>query len=56
VILFRFREVRELVTLREEPGELPNEKFVRFEHAGHLIYREHCEQFVAVVTAFLKES
>jgi hypothetical protein len=43
------------VRLREEPGERPNEKIVRFEHAGHLIYREHCEQFVAVVTAFIKE-
>lgn len=43
------------VTVREEPGERPNEKIVRFEHAGHLIYREHFEQFVAVVTAFLKE-
>jgi pimeloyl-ACP methyl ester carboxylesterase len=43
------------VTLREEPAERPNEKIVRFEHAGHLIYREHFEQFVAVVTAFLKE-
>jgi pimeloyl-ACP methyl ester carboxylesterase len=43
------------VTVREEPGERPNEKIVRFEHAGHLIYRENFEQFVAVVTAFLKE-
>jgi pimeloyl-ACP methyl ester carboxylesterase len=43
------------VTLREEPGERLNEKIVRFEHAGHLIYREHFEQFVKVVTAFLKE-
>jgi pimeloyl-ACP methyl ester carboxylesterase len=42
------------VTLREEPGERPNEKIVRFEHADHLIYREHVEQFVKVVTAFLK--
>jgi hypothetical protein len=39
----RFREVRALVTLREEPGERPNKKIVRF------------EQFVAVVTAFLEE-
>jgi N-formylmaleamate deformylase len=43
------------VTVREEPAERPNEKIVRFEHAGHLIYRAHFEQFVAVVTAFLKE-
>jgi pimeloyl-ACP methyl ester carboxylesterase len=43
------------VTLREEPGERPNEKIVRFENAGHLIYREHFEQFVDVVTTFLKE-
>jgi len=43
------------VTLREEPGERLNEKIVCFEHAGHLIYREHFEQFVKVVTAFLKE-
>jgi pimeloyl-ACP methyl ester carboxylesterase len=43
------------VTLREELGERPNEKVVRFEHAGHLIYCEHFEQFVAAVTAFLRE-
>jgi pimeloyl-ACP methyl ester carboxylesterase len=43
------------VTLREEPGERPNEKIVRFEHAGHLIYREHFEQFVEVVIKFLEE-
>jgi len=43
------------VTLREEPGERPNEKIVRFEHAGHLIYREHFEQFIEVITAFLTE-
>lgn len=43
------------VTLREEPGERPNEKIVRFENAGHMIYREHFEQFVEVVTTFLKE-
>jgi N-formylmaleamate deformylase len=41
------------VTLREEPGERPNETIVRFEHAGHLIYREHFAQFIGVVTAFL---
>lgn len=29
------------VTMREEPAERPNEKIVRIEHAGHLIYREH---------------
>ncbi|HEY1351872.1 MAG TPA: alpha/beta hydrolase [Ktedonobacteraceae bacterium] len=43
------------VTLREEPGARPNERIVRFEHAGHLIYREHCAQFVEVVRAFLSE-
>jgi N-formylmaleamate deformylase len=43
------------VTLREGPGERPNEKIVHFEHAGHLIYREHFEQFVEVVIKFLKE-
>jgi pimeloyl-ACP methyl ester carboxylesterase len=43
------------VTLREEPAERPNEKIVRFEHAGHLIYREHFEQFVAVIRPFLKD-
>lgn len=43
------------VTLREEPGERPNEKIVRFEHAGHLLYREHFEQFIGVVTTFLGE-
>jgi pimeloyl-ACP methyl ester carboxylesterase len=43
------------VTLREEPGARPKEKIVRFEHAGHLIYREHFEQFVGVVEAFLEE-
>jgi pimeloyl-ACP methyl ester carboxylesterase len=43
------------VTLREEPGERPNEKIVRFENAGHLIHREHFERFVEVVTMFLKE-
>lgn len=29
------------VTMREEPAERPNEKIVRIEHTGHLIYREH---------------
>jgi pimeloyl-ACP methyl ester carboxylesterase len=43
------------VIVREEPGERSNEKIVRFEHAGHLIYREHFEQFIGVVTAFLAE-
>lgn len=43
------------VTLREEPGERPNERVVRFEHAGHLIYREHFELFIRVVTTFLRE-
>ena len=43
------------VTLREEPGERSNEKIVCFENAGHLIYREHFEQFIEVVTTFLKE-
>lgn len=43
------------VTLREEPGERSNEKIVRFENAGHLIYREHFGQFIEVVTTFLKE-
>lgn len=43
------------MTLREEPGKRPNEKIVYFEHAGHLIYREHFAQFIAVITAFLTE-
>src|SRR5207248_2653526 len=41
-------------TLREEPSEQPNVKIVRFENAGHLIYRDRFEQFIAVVDAFLK--
>lgn len=43
------------VTLREEPGERPNETIVRFEDAGHLIYREHFEQFIEIIATFLKE-
>ncbi|QBD74758.1 alpha/beta hydrolase [Ktedonosporobacter rubrisoli] len=41
------------VTLREEPAERPNERIVRFVNAGHLIYREHAEQFIKVVKSFL---
>ena len=42
-------------TLREEPSEQPNVKIVRFENAGHLIYRDRFDQFVDVVKTFLKE-
>jgi N-formylmaleamate deformylase len=41
-------------TLREEPSEQPDVKIVRFENAGHLIYRDRFEQFVAVVKTFLR--
>ncbi len=40
-------------TLREGPSEQPNVKIVRFENAGHLIYRDRFEQFVTVVKTFL---
>ncbi len=43
------------VMSREEPGERLNETIVRFENAGHLIYREHFEQFIEVVAKFLKQ-
>lgn len=43
------------VTLREEPGERPNERIVRFEQAGHLIYREHFDLFIRVVMTFLRK-
>lgn len=42
-------------TLREEPSAQANIKIVRFENAGHLIYRDRFAQFIDVVKTFLKE-
>jgi pimeloyl-ACP methyl ester carboxylesterase len=41
--------------LREEPSTQPNVKIVRFENAGHMIYRERFDQFIDVVQRFLRE-
>jgi N-formylmaleamate deformylase len=40
-------------TLREEPSEQANVTIVRFENAGHMIYRDRFEQFSEVVKTFL---
>ena len=40
--------------MQEEPSEQSTIKIVRFENAGHLIYHDRFDQFIAVVKAFLK--
>ena len=41
-------------TVQEEASPWPHVKIVRFENAGHLIYRDRFEQFITVVKTFLK--